>query len=130
MAHSTGARSCSDSGDLLDPTLLGGHGHFPHYVECLAFQLCEGHADSSSRHLHGTAWDHFGEMGVVLTKIGDKPPVVSLIDMDPAQNDYTPAEARMLALQILLAADLAERFAQPSPAEPVIRQLALALATT
>lgn len=114
----------SDGTDLLDPTLLGSNNNFPHYAECLTFQPCEGHADASARDIHGTSWDYFGQMGVVVTKVGDRPPVVSLIDMDPAQNDYSPAEARLLALQILVAADMAERYAQPSPTEAVVRQLA------
>lgn len=117
----------TDHTGLLDETLLAGHSHFPHYAECLAFPPCEGHAGPSTRQFHGTTWDYFGEMGVVVTKTGARPPVVSLVDMEPTQNDYTPAEARMLALQILLAADLAERFAQPSPTSRLTLLLAKAI---
>lgn len=86
---------------------------------------CEGHIDDSVT-THGTSVDYFGPDGVVVNQVEGQPPVVSLIEYRP-QTDFTPARARLLAFQILQAADLAERYAMPNAASEVTRMLGQAL---
>lgn len=115
----------SDVTDLLDQTLLGTRDGFDRYDGC--FPECEGHADPSTKHYHSTRWEYFGEMGVTVTKTDGESPQVSLVDLPHPQASYSPAYARVLAYQILLAADMAERLAQPSPTAEITRLLAEAL---
>lgn len=112
-------------GDLLNQTLLGAHEGFERYATC--FPGCEGHSDSSTAHEHSTPWEYFGEFGVTVTQTDGEAPQISLVDMPHPVASYSPAHARVLAYQILLAADMAERLAQPSPTEHVARLLAEAL---
>lgn len=115
----------TDVTDLLDQTLLGAHEGFERYETC--FAACEGHADPSTAHEHTTAWEYFGTLGVTVTRTDGELPEVSLVDLPHPVASYSPAHARVLAYQILLAADMAERLAQPSPTEQVTRLLAEAL---
>ncbi|HZP54988.1 hypothetical protein [Actinocrinis sp.] len=115
----------SELTDLLDQTLLGAHQGFERYDTC--FPACEGHADPSTVHFHSTPWDFFGELGVTVSQTDGEAPQVSLVDMPHPVASYSPAYARVLAYQILLAADMAERLAQPSPTAEVTRLLAEAL---
>jgi hypothetical protein len=108
-------------------TDLLGHGMFIRTTACADKPWCEGHVDDSVTS-HGTEYDFFGPDGVVVTQGEGRPPMVSLIDFDPAQNDYTPAHARRIAFQILQAADLAERYAQPSATGAVALLLAETIA--
>ncbi len=85
---------------------------------------CAGHSDESSLTAHATPWEYFGRLGVAVTQNGESPSMVSLVDIDTPQADYTVAEARQLALQILQAADLAERANVPLPGERVTERLA------
>ena len=104
-------------------TDLYGRGVFARIPACADKPWCEGHVDSTVT-AHGTEYEFFGPDGVVVTQIEGQPPVVSLIDFNPTQNDYTPAHARRLAFQILQAADLAERYTQTSPTSQLTRLLA------
>lgn len=93
--------------------------------------FCEGHVDPSVYRFHSTALDYFGTDGpVAVTQLGGGVPAVSLVDLDHPQADFTVTEARLLAYQLLLAADIAERAATPSVTETVTQMLAAALAGT
>jgi len=110
----------SEFTDLFPPRSV-----FARTTECPIF--CEGHVDESVTS-HGTEYDFFGPDGVVVTQAQDKPPVVSLIDFNPVQHDFTPAHARRLAYQILQAAELAERYTQPCATAHITRLLAATIA--
>lgn len=84
---------------------------------------CAGHSDASSLRAHSTAWEYFGRFGVAATQNGENPSVVSLVEIEHPQADYTVDEARQFALQILQAADVAER--ANLPLSPVARVTSL-----
>jgi len=89
---------------------------------------CVGHADETTTDTHCTPWEYFGEFGVAVTREGERPAMVSLVEIAHPQADYTVAEARQLALQILQAADVAERANLPlSPVAGFTSLLAEAL---
>jgi 20S proteasome alpha/beta subunit len=113
--------------DLTDPLGLITHGGFWRFPACQP-AICAGHADNSNPHVHST--DLGGVLGdfVAVTQTDGQPPAVSLIEATAPQWDLTPAEARVLALHLLLGADLAERFAAPSPTADAVRSLAESLA--
>jgi hypothetical protein len=116
----------TDLTDLLDQTMLGARDGFDRYSTC--FADCEGHADPSTKTFHSTKWEFFGEMGVTVSQTDGQKPEVSLVDLPHPQASYSPTEARLLAYQIMLAADMAERLAQPSITAEITRLLAEALA--
>lgn len=89
---------------------------------------CAGHSDETSLDTHSSAWEYFGHFGVAVTRNGEHPSMVSLVEIAHPQADYTVDQARQLALQILQAADVAERANLPlSPVADVTSQLAAAL---
>jgi len=90
--------------------------------------FCEGHVDPSVYRFHTTTLDYFGTDGpVAVTQTDDSAVAVSLGDVETPQADFTPNEARILAYQLLLAADIAERAAMPTTAAGIAQQLAEAL---
>lgn len=100
---------------------------FDRYSSCSFF--CAGHADLSTAHIHTTDLDHFGKNGpVIVTQTDGEAPKVALVDLPSPQANFTPAEARVVAFQLLMAADVADRAAQPTVASEVTRMLAEALA--
>lgn len=89
---------------------------------------CAGHSDETSLETHSSAWEYFGHFGVAVTRNGPQPSMVSLVEIAHPQADYTVTEARQLALQILQAADVAERANLPlSPVAAFTARLAEAL---
>lgn len=107
---------------------LAPNGLFERLDTCLPF--CEGHADPSTWHIHGTALDYFGTDGpVTVNQIDGQPPMVCLVDVSTPSHEMTPAEARIVALQLLQAADLAERYTLPLPTADISKALAALLAT-
>lgn len=105
---------------------LAPGGLFERLDTCPAF--CEGHADCSVTQ-HGTPLDFFGTDGpVVVNQRDGEQPMVCLVDVDTPYHELTPPQARIVALQLLQAADLAERYSQSLPATDIARQLAVLLA--
>lgn len=91
--------------------------------------FCQGHADPSTYNMHSTDLDYFGEDGPVgVTQTDGAAPVVSLFDLPAPQVDFSPAEARQVAYQMLLTADIAERAALSTPTAAATRALGEALA--
>ena len=117
----------SDLTDLLDQMLLGAHESFARYATC--FPGCEGHCDPSTRQHHSTAWEFFGQFGVTVSQTDGQAPAVSLVDLPHPKADYSPNEARLLAYQILLAADMAERLSAPTVTSRFTQLLGEALET-
>lgn len=107
--------------NLIDPTT---DSLFGRWSTCPTW--CEGHIDDSVP-THGTSVDYFGPDGVVVNQNDGQPPIVSLINYRTPQVDFTPTRARLLAFQILQAADLAERYATPSVTSEATRLLAQTL---
>jgi len=91
MRHLTGPRTDDDL--------------FGHSASCAHW--CQGHIDETAAD-HTTDLDYFGSDGVALTQPPGQPAVVSLIGFRPAQHDFTPERARLLAFQLQRAADLAD----------------------
>jgi hypothetical protein len=99
------------------------NGIFDRLSTCPPF--CEGHADPTSYSQHGTALEFFGTDGpVIVSQCDGEPPTVRLIELESPSHDFTPQQARLVALQMLQAADLAERYAEPSLTADTIRRLA------
>ena len=100
---------------------------FPQLPNCPSW--CEGHADESTPTHHGTELDYFGTDGpVVVTQVDGHEPVVALVDLERPAAEFTPNEARMLAYQILTAADFAERAGREDMTSIVAKAVAAALA--
>lgn len=99
---------------------------FERLASCPGF--CEGHVDLTVTS-HGTALDYFGTNGpVVVNQREGHTPMVCLVDLATPSAEFTPAQARIVALQLMQAADLAERFSLPLPTADITRALAAALA--
>jgi hypothetical protein len=91
---------------------------------------CAGHLDDSVPNQHSTDYDYFGPDAVGVTQVDGHPPVVSLFDYSSPQVNFTPAQARLFAYQLMQAAELAERFAFPLQSAAATRALAESLAAT
>ena len=101
-------------------------GLFERLATCPGF--CEGHVDASVT-THGTALDYFGTCGpVVVNQREGEMPMVCLVDLPAPSAEFTPAQARIVALQLMQAADLAERYSLPLPTAAITRALAAVLA--
>lgn len=109
--------------DVLSPEYLG----FYRTPNCPIW--CPGHADDSSTHVHTT--DIGGVLGnhVIVTQTDGEAPLVALIELESPQHDMTPAQARLKAYRLLMAADFAERSGMPTITDELVRQLAAALDT-
>lgn len=102
---------------------VAANGYFDKLSTCPPF--CEGHADPGGHSEHFTALDYFGTDGpVVVNQQDGQPATVRLVDLPSPACDFTPQEARVIAFQMLQAADLAERYALPSLTADIVRQLA------
>lgn len=107
---------------------LAPNGLFERLATCPGF--CEGHCDPSTYHVHGTALEHFGTDGPVTVSQRDgEAPMVCLVDLDAPSHEMTPQQARIVALQLMQAADLAERYSLPLPTADISQALAALLAT-
>lgn len=110
---------------MSDSTDVFCSGVFDRYPDCPFF--CEGHADPAYSE-HGTPLDYFGTNGpVTVNQRCGEAPTVALVDLSTPYYRLTAPEARMLALQLLQAADLVDRAALPVPATNVVRLLAESL---
>jgi hypothetical protein len=84
-------------------------------------QWCQGHSDPTTYHIHTTDLHRFGKDGpVTVTQTDGEPAKVALVDLPHPQAEFTPAEARRVADQLVRAADLVE----------FVSMIAAALATT
>ncbi len=92
---------------------------------------CPGHLGEEPTQC-ATEYTRFGPDGISVTQDGDAPPVVDLqtavMDWTVPRLKFSPAQARLFAFQMFQAADLAERYAQPSATSNITRMIAEALA--
>lgn len=98
---------------------------FERFPDCPFF--CSGHADPTATE-HTTPLEYFGTDGPVT--VNQRPgelPRVALVDLSTPYYRMSAPEARMLALQLLQAADLVDRASLPIATTEVTRLLAQAL---
>lgn len=84
---------------------------------------CVGHSDEASAHLHCTPYEYFGDFGVAVTKTGDNPPKVSLVDVTGPQVDYDLDEVPALILQLCQALEVGQRAVMQVPATRLAEQV-------
>jgi hypothetical protein len=102
-----------------DSTGIFYSGAFDRHPDCPFF--CEGHADPTVTE-HGTPLDYFGTDGpVTVNQAAGKLPMVALVDLPTPYCRMAAPRARMLALQLLQAADLVDRASLPGSATEAVR---------
>jgi len=89
---------------------------------CEAVHIEPGVTDDHWTGLGGTLGDH-----VIVNQAEGGSPMVRLVEL-PQNAEFTPAAVRLLAMRMWMAADFADRAAQPDVADLVARAVAEALA--